>query len=302
MATLLRQWLLASLATTILAITPHTPPSRSEAAWGWQEQVAAARSRRALYGLRGVERYAAFHDTSKPNALIVYPVSDAVGAFKNRCARQFLEWVREEYDTKILVAGREGELYFALDTTSDIHLVIIGGHGSTSQLTFTGGDPMQGASAGDEEYALDLSDEELGSHLGNVAPEGVIFLYSCANGQGGERANNLANMVMRLASGRTVYSATLRFACSDIHVRNMRPFDIWIGDTTHYTRLHPFLDFSHLDPEALERTPAEEERARREWRKMLKERERDITYTNRATAGTASNITVRTSAREKGDL
>ena len=171
-----------------------------------------------------------FVDTKKPNAVLMYHVVDDGPAFYSPHGRDLFRLIKKGYDVYVRVAAKEEELYQALDKIPNIELLMICGHGSQRALSFGEGDPRLHKTKQDETYVLDVGDQELSRHAQNLAPNAVIFLNSCLNGEGGQNKANLANFVMRCFPGRTVISAKRAFYASEIEVEDIYPFEVTFCD------------------------------------------------------------------------
>ena len=128
-------------------------------------------------------------DSENPNALIVYPGSDYNGVFSGSRFSEMTNVIKASYDTRIVIANSEDELYKALDNTKNIDLLVINGHGSKQELT------LGQSSKPQELNFLDTSDYEIKEHLRSLNNNAVIFLNSCSTGKGGKKAENLANLL-----------------------------------------------------------------------------------------------------------
>ncbi len=169
-----------------------------------------------------------FEDTNKPNAVIVYPTNDRNTAFETPESMRFFGMIREKYDIRLVIAEKEEEVYKAIDSTPDIELLILGGHGSENSLSLGEEDPMLANGTKSEEYKLDLSDKEIAQYLKKLKPQAVIFLNSCSNAKGDENSDNLANFVIKNADGRKVIASKEPFSASNVHIKSLYPFDIQI--------------------------------------------------------------------------
>ena len=170
-----------------------------------------------------------FEDTRKPNALIVYPTSRKRGmAFENIGSLNLYGRIVKRYDTKVVIAGEEEDVYRALQETPDIEFLFLNGHGQPEKLSLN--DDVKDE---EEKYFIDTSDDELKGYLGNLAKNAVIFLGSCSNGKGGKRGKNLANFVRKI-SGRKVISSKDPFMAEHVKVKSIYPFDVRIVNEMTY--------------------------------------------------------------------
>jgi len=175
-----------------------------------------------------------FQDTHKPNTLVVYPLADHNAVFRNEPSLEFLKKIYSTYDMRLVVAPNEQTAYRAIESTPNIELLILCGHGSKDSLVLGRGDKD------DETLTLDLSDTEIGRYLSMLNTRAVIFLDSCLNAKGGKGERNLANFTARLSRKRnTIYAARTSFCAPGIHVKNLYPFKVQIisgGDQTYKAR------------------------------------------------------------------
>jgi len=177
----------------------------------------------------------AFHDTSKPNAVLVQPFSDHKNAFSSKEAMGFYDKLFEAYDVKVVVAEEEGDIYTAIDTTPNIKALIISGHGTINDLMLREGNK--------EEYRIDTTDSELKEYFSKLDMDAVIFLNSCSTAKDKIivnmtysadqppvprvlKMNNLASWVERWAGGRKVIAAKEDFSGNDIKVVSAFPLDV----------------------------------------------------------------------------
>ncbi len=164
-----------------------------------------------------------FNDTEKPNALVVYPSHDHNGAFNNPNSLEFFRKIREQYDSYILIAEREIEVYRALDIVPNIELFHLAGHGSPQSITLGLFVPLLESESEEEKYEIDRTDKELTAHLRNLSPNAVILLYACQTA-GGDRGH-LAEFIMN-STGRKVYASTKVLELKDMHINSVYPMDV----------------------------------------------------------------------------
>ena len=167
-----------------------------------------------------------FHDTEKPNAVIVYPVEDDGDAFYSGDGIKHIKLIAGHYDTHLIVAENESECYDAIGRVPDAELFMPSGHGTSETLSFGG---KRNSKRNDwkshEEHYLDIEDNELDRHLSKLHSDAVIFPFSCSNGYGGEDADNLANFMKSKAGGRKLFSSTI---------------DLKLGEETRINQAYPF--------------------------------------------------------------
>lgn len=183
-----------------------------------------------LYSLGlDLQQLLTFTDTAKPNALLVYPTSDR-GTFRNEASIKFFKKIQEGYDTKVVVASREGEVYGALESRDDFELLVLLGHGAKTTLSLGENDLRLQKAEKDETYTIDTSDWELETYLRHLTPNAVIFLYSCNTGEGRGEAQNLANAIAEWGGVRKVIAPTEVLNTSRVTVNSLYPFDVTLID------------------------------------------------------------------------
>lgn len=172
-------------------------------------------------------------DTGKPNALAIFPASDHNGAFSSIHLGWVVRGLAEHFDLQPFVARQEQEVYAALSHFApETDLLIFFGHGTQRSISLGEEDCRLFACNRGETYTLDLSDEdELAAYLDLLPSDAVIFLSSCSTGYGEAGAENLANLVMASAPGRTVYAGSAPFQPGGVRVNRWYPFDVTIMGT-----------------------------------------------------------------------
>lgn len=171
-----------------------------------------------------------FNDTEKPNAVIILPISDKVGAFETEGSMKLFKAIKNNYDLWARVVSTEQEAYKAIDSIPNIETLVLAGHGTETTLSLGGGGLFEKGMKG-ERYKIDLTDNEFAKHLKKLDKDAVIFLFSCSNGQGGENAGNLANFITKLSAGRQVISSVTLLNGGEIVVDSIYPFDLRIVDS-----------------------------------------------------------------------
>ncbi len=171
-----------------------------------------------------------FRDTAKPNAVIAYPTVDFFGAYESAESIAFFHELRRAYDLSVVVASREEQVYQALQDVPNIKLSVLSGHGGEDALSLGTKDPRDPDYAPDELYTIDRTDTELKDHLARLAPEAVIFLYSCLSAEGGETADNLATFISQQAGNHCVFAAQESFPSEGVEVKSLVPFSVKIRD------------------------------------------------------------------------
>lgn len=171
-----------------------------------------------------------FKDTDKPNAIIVYPTSDEFDSFERKESINFFKKIQSKYDINLVITPTEDRVYEAIDSTPDVKLLILNGHGSPEDL-FLGGNNL---TIGEmempefEEYRLDKSDKELQKYLNKLSSDAVIFICSCSTAEGGSDKDNFANFIIKNSGGRKVIASKDKFSAKDIEVLSLYPFNLRI--------------------------------------------------------------------------
>ncbi|MEK6887030.1 MAG: DUF4347 domain-containing protein [Nanoarchaeota archaeon] len=139
-----------------------------------------------------------FVDTKKPNAVVVFPISDHNLAFYNYREEEFLYHLAEKYDVYAIIAENENEVYSALNkmNKSGVDVLLLNGHGSPESLCLS--------IAEDEKYCLDTSDFELKESLKCLNKGAEIFLFSCNTGKDKNKGKNLANFLADISKRKVI--------------------------------------------------------------------------------------------------
>lgn len=153
---------------------------------------------------------------TRPLAVVIYAVSDWNGAFT--CHKDALHsLVAAGYRLMYYEVSSEEEMVAALNSATqgqDAAVLVIGGHGTSSAVSFGTADPAERVIRADEEmFTLDLSDEAGMSASGirdRLQDGGVVILISCSTGEGECGQDNIANMLFRLfpQAGRVIAPTT----------------------------------------------------------------------------------------------
>ncbi|GEM_PF-4220268 len=118
-------------------------------------------------------------ETPKPNALLIYPLSDHNGTFYSDYQRTFVNNIKSVYDTDVLIAEDYHELNAALWSKKKVDLLVISGHGSESGIQL--GNKSSDAYSPDPYILYDYKLDN--SALDNILTEnGTLFLNSCQQG------------------------------------------------------------------------------------------------------------------------
>ncbi len=173
--------------------------------------------------------FTSFQDTEKPNAVLVYPTEDKNGAFQNNVAIDLFRKMKGVYDTWVVFATTEHDVYTALTSIPNIEFLVLAGHGSPHELILGTMDIKKAKEEADEVYTIDRTDFELGQYLENLHPDATIFLNACKTAEGARNdTDNLANFIIGLAGERSVIAATDSFTMLDIQIQSLYPFEIKI--------------------------------------------------------------------------
>ena len=174
-----------------------------------------------------------FKDTLKPDALAVYPTSDnnpdgngayKGGVFRNDDSVKFFREMKKAYDLKVIVATEENQVYQALSLPTHFTYLLLAGHGDDDVLTLGRKDAYYNPDVDEEKFHIDTSDTEFESYLQNLAPQAVVFLYSCKTGKA------LAPKIAGWAHGRKVIAPTDVLSTNHVTVRSFYPFEVTLSD------------------------------------------------------------------------
>ena len=179
-----------------------------------------------------LDEVAAFNDTPKPNALVIYPTTDQYGVFANQDVIAFHDQLKQAYDLRIEVAEQEQEVYTALEESVNFELLVLFGHGIKESLSLGENDLRELLVEKNETYTIDVSDNELEKYLPSLHPSATIFLYSCSTGSGWEKENNLANKMASWAKGRTVIASQEVLQTNRVNVDSIYPLEVRLLDET----------------------------------------------------------------------
>ena len=187
-----------------------------------------------------------FVNTSRPNMLYIVPTADSNGVFENERSLRTYKNLSEKYDTYVVIASTESEVFEAISKVPDIKLIFLGGHGTPTTIQlghnqhldeliekYGGYYEFDVRKLSDEEYQLvdesiiDTRDT-LFEYLEKLHPDAIIFLNSCSTGFGGRSERNLANHFMAQSFGQTVISSTRPFSPYDVHFLSLYPLDLQI--------------------------------------------------------------------------
>ena len=188
--------------------------------------------RSAQLGL-GLDEILNFKDSEKPNALVVYSKSDWNSAFETQESIDFFKKIKQAYDTYVVFAEKESQVYKGILSIPDIELLILSGHGERERLA------LKSSFWGEienEEQALDTSDTEIGEYLSKLHKNCVIFLNSCSNAKEISKPKrfklkpdderNLFNHIRKYSGGRLVIASKEPFEGKDVKIKSIYPFDL----------------------------------------------------------------------------
>ena len=187
-----------------------------------------------LYSLNiSVQEALTSKDTAKPDALFIYPASDnnpglygryVSGVFRDANSIKFFNEMKKAYDLKVEVVSEENQFYAQLLSQTEFEYLLLAGHGRADSLD------LSVRREEDEKLKIDIYDYELENYLQNLAPNAVIFLYSCSTGEGGDNAVNLANTLAKWAHGRKVIAPKEPLYTNRVAVNSFYPFDAALTD------------------------------------------------------------------------
>jgi len=149
-----------------------------------------------------------FNDTKKPNALIVYPISDNAAYYNLYNGVKFIRNIISRYDVQLIIAKDKDDVYNAIDYIPNIEFLCLAGHGKRYELNLSEGGYDVSLSKLESRGKIDTSDSEFADHLRRLNPGAVIYLFSCSTGEGGDTALNLANKIAEWSDNRKVISFT----------------------------------------------------------------------------------------------
>ena len=157
-------------------------------------------------------------DTEKPNALLIYPLSDREGSFYNQSEYTFVNKIKSVYDTSIVIAESYYDVNSTLYSAKNIDLLVISGHG--------GEDGIRLGSKQSYSYVLDSSllyDYKLDNNALDymLTENGTVFLNSCQQG-------TYFDFYFHSDNKRTVISSYLDFNINQVQVSSWYPLKLKI--------------------------------------------------------------------------
>jgi len=172
-----------------------------------QQLADAGYSGRQIVALNGlgltVEETLHPRDSELPNFLLSLPHYDDNFSFY-RNAEEWRE-ILPSYDTFVIFADDETDIYHAIEAIPDIELLSLEGHGTKTSI-FLSYDEAIGEEDR-EEFVIDMNDTELERYLDMLSPNAVISIDSCDTALGGRDHYNLFRVIVNMAHGRTVIGA-----------------------------------------------------------------------------------------------
>lgn len=147
-----------------------------------------------------------FVNTSKPNAIAIFPTATDTEIFYTPAVRLSLDKLRQGYDLAVRLASTEEEVLAAVQSVPRVSLLLLAGHGTRDELALSALNPADVAwTLAHERSYLDRSDDRLWRAIGATLPErATILLLSCSTGEGRDAGENLANTVRTLTGKRVV--------------------------------------------------------------------------------------------------
>lgn len=153
----------------------------------------------------------------RPLAIVVYPREDHNGVFSDT-ASEVDKLIKGGYRVMFYEVANDTEARDALKNASHLgesgeqkaSLLVIGGHGDRTTISFGAGDPAAGVIE-DTTKTFDLKDLELLQGVsGSLEEGGSIVLISCSNGEGKAGVDNVANLMRKAfpqAGPQRIFSA-----------------------------------------------------------------------------------------------
>lgn len=176
-----------------------------------------------------------WEDTEKPNLLVVFPYGDHNGALDNT---KFSK-LRDTYDTDFHIVSTKTELYDALENSIDASTVIISGHGTNNDITFSFGIRAESESERKEGILRTEDIPNLQPYLKMLPEDARILLYSCSTAKG---PNSFAENFAIAADGRVVFAADDLLAARE-DIRQAYPLEIELHGKER-TREGPYVNRS----------------------------------------------------------
>jgi len=162
----------------------------------------------------------AFKDTEKPNAVIVLPCYDPQEIYYSYGTIGFIDKLVKEYDTRVVIAANEQDVFDALEFIPNVEMLFIGGpylgvvdvKKKTIMLSPKG--------------ELSYYDKRFLCYLDNLNDNATIVMYTCFAGTGGKDYDNIANFVGEIVGDRRIIAPRNNLYACHIHVQKMYPLDV----------------------------------------------------------------------------
>ncbi len=161
-----------------------------------------------------------FLNTEKPNAVVVLPTYDPQEIYYSHNTINFIRNLMKEYDTRIIVAANEQDVFDGLELIPDIELLFVGG--AYLGIVETKKKSIMLSRKGEIAY----NDERFICYLEHLKNDATIVLYTCFAGTGGTGKDNIANYIDSFTNGRKIIAPRNNINSCHIKVNEMYPLDI----------------------------------------------------------------------------
>lgn len=161
-----------------------------------------------------------FDDTSKPNAILIYPISDYNNAFTY--TKNFINNLKEHYDIYFKIASNENQVYEAMKNVGNLDFLALFGHGTRDYLELN--NIYVQRYFNEDKFRIDNLDVELGKYSKYFNEDARILLLSCSTGDN-SYYYNLARSIGDFL-GKKVYSPNTDVFVQEVKVKSYYPFDM----------------------------------------------------------------------------
>ncbi len=161
-----------------------------------------------------------FLNTKKPNAVVILPTYDPQEIYYSQNTINFIRILMKNYDTRIIVATNEQDVFDGLELIPDIELLFVGG--AYLGIVETRKKSIM-LSRKDE---ISYNDERFLCYLNHLDNDATIVLYTCFAGTGGKGKDNIANYIDSIIDERKIIAPRNNINACHIKVNEMYPLDI----------------------------------------------------------------------------